>query len=82
MEESQDELGKRLEIAISELFDTPFPPRCKKLKGARNSYSLRVESYRILYAIISSDEILVFRIASRESVRVGVMKFNHPLGNQ
>jgi mRNA interferase RelE/StbE len=68
LEESQDELRRRLEDAISELIETPFPSGCKKLKGAPNSYRLRVGDYRILYTIVSAEEILVFKIASRESV--------------
>lgn len=68
LENSQDELRKRLESAIAELIETPFPSGSKKLKGSKNTYRLRVGDYRILYAIISYEEILVFKIAPRESV--------------
>jgi len=60
-------LKVRLESKISELIETPYPPGCKKLKGAPNSYRLRVGDYRILYSILARDEILVFKIAARGS---------------
>lgn len=61
------EVRARLESAISELFRTPYPAGCKKLKGAPNSYRLRVGDYRVLYSILSRDEILVFKVAPRGS---------------
>ncbi len=60
------EMRRRLEAKISELFETLYPPGCRKLRGASNAYRLRVGDYRILYAILSKNEILVFRIARRE----------------
>jgi mRNA interferase RelE/StbE len=62
------ELKGRLESKISELFETSYPQGCKKLKGAPNSYRLRVGDRRILYSMISRDEVLVFKIAPRSSV--------------
>ncbi|MDH2901722.1 MAG: type II toxin-antitoxin system RelE/ParE family toxin [archaeon] len=67
VEHSPADLRKRLENAISELMETPFPNSCKKLKGAPNSYRLRVGDYRVLYTILTRDEILVFKIATRGS---------------
>ena len=67
LEEAPSEVKDRLESAISELFGTPYPAGCKKLKGAPNSYRLRVGDYRILYSILSKGEILVFKIAPRGS---------------
>jgi hypothetical protein len=46
LENSQDELRKKLENTIAELIETPFPSGSKKLKGSRNSYRLRVGDYR------------------------------------
>ena len=39
---------------------------CRKLRGARNVYRLRVGDYRILYVLLAKGEILVFKIAERE----------------
>lgn len=68
LEEAPNDLRKRLEGRISELTENTFPAGCKKLKGGPNSYRLRVGDYRILYTVMTTEEILVFKIASRESV--------------
>jgi mRNA interferase RelE/StbE len=67
LDSAPSELKARLDSKISELIDTPYPPGCKKLKGAPNSYRLRVGDHRILYSILPRDEILVFKIAPRGS---------------
>ncbi len=67
MDRAPTDVKNRLESVISELFSTPYPAGCKKLKGAPDSYRLRVGDYRILYSILSRDEILVFKIAPRGS---------------
>jgi mRNA interferase RelE/StbE len=67
LDKAAPELKARLESKVSELTDTPYPPGCKKLKGAPNSYRLRTGGYRILYSLLPRDEILVFKIAPRES---------------
>jgi mRNA interferase RelE/StbE len=61
------EMKARLESELTELTHTPYPAGCKKLKGAPNSYRLRVGDYRILYSILSQEEILVFKISPRGS---------------
>lgn len=67
LEETTSETKKRLEAKISELLLTPFPTGSRKLRGAANAYRLRVGDYRILYALVSEDEVLVFKIARREA---------------
>jgi mRNA interferase RelE/StbE len=59
---------RRIEEKIAELLKTPYPEGCRKLRGAPNAYRLRVGEYRILYAIVSEKETLVFKIARRETV--------------
>ncbi len=61
------DLKGRLEAKISELYTTPYPSGCKKLKATPNAYRLRVGDYRILYVIVKRDEIIVFKISGRES---------------
>ena len=61
------DLRVRLESKLSELQVTPYPSGCKKLMGAPDSYRLRVGGYRILYTLVSEDEVLVFKIAPRGS---------------
>ncbi len=67
LDDSPAELKSRLESRIFELYETPYPSGCKKLKGASKTYRLRVCDYRILYTILKIDEILVFKIEPRES---------------
>jgi mRNA interferase RelE/StbE len=67
LEESPSEIRRRLDEKLSELCRTPFPAGCRKLRGAQNTYRLRVGDYRVLYAILTEHEILVFKIARRET---------------
>ena len=67
LRETSSDVRRRLEEKISELSRTPYPAGCRKLRGAPNAYRLRVGDYRILYATLTKDEILVFRIARRET---------------
>jgi mRNA interferase RelE/StbE len=59
-------IRRRIELKVAELFESPYPEGCRKLRGGPNVYRLRVGHYRILYTILSAGEILVFRIARRE----------------
>jgi mRNA-degrading endonuclease RelE of RelBE toxin-antitoxin system len=57
-------MRRRLEEKISELSLTPYPAGSRKLIGAPNAYRLKVGDCRLLYAILSRDEILAFKITS------------------
>jgi mRNA interferase RelE/StbE len=70
LDETPLEMSRRLDEKIAELSRTPFPAGCRKLRGARDAYRLRVGDYRVLYAILTKDEILVFKIARRETAYV------------
>ena len=67
LEGAPSDIRRRLDERISELSRTPFPAGCKKLRGAPNAYRLRIGDYRVLYAILKRDEILIFKIAHRET---------------
>jgi mRNA interferase RelE/StbE len=67
LDETPPELRRRLDEKLSELSLKPFPTGCRKLRGAQNSYRIRVGDIRVLYTILTKDEILVFKIARRES---------------
>jgi mRNA interferase RelE/StbE len=67
LEAAPPEIRRRLNEKITELTRTPFPVGCKKLRGAQNAYRLRVGDYRVLYVILKKEEILVFKIARRET---------------
>ncbi|HUI40853.1 MAG TPA: type II toxin-antitoxin system RelE/ParE family toxin [Terriglobia bacterium] len=57
---------KRVEPAVDGLSHNPRPPGCKKLLGFDNEWRLRVGSYRILYLIDDSAQVVtIARIAHR-----------------
>jgi mRNA interferase RelE/StbE len=44
---------------VVELGDNPYPPGCKKLKGAENRYRLRVAGeYRLVYSLFRDDRLI------------------------
>ena len=51
------QLQARLQPAVDALAALPRPPGCKKLRGERNLWRIRVGDYRIVYEI--HDQILV-----------------------
>jgi len=54
---------------IKELEGDPFPSDVKKLKGEKDVYRIRIGDFRVLYRIISEDEvILIFRVDKRSRV--------------
>ena len=72
-EKEIDALPKMYAIAIMEaitdLQDEPRPIGCKKLKGTKNVYRIRVSMYRVVYTI--EDEVLcvdIVRVAHRKDV--------------
>ena len=67
LKQTPSDFRRRLEAKISELSQTPYPAGCRKLNGAANAYRVRVGDYRILYTLIAKDEILIFKIARRET---------------
>jgi mRNA interferase RelE/StbE len=42
------------------LRNNPFPPGCKKLKGFKNLYRIRIGNYRVIYSV--QHEILIIEI--------------------
>ena len=54
---------------ISFLSSVPRPAGCKKLKGYKNAYRIRVGNYRIIYEIVDKElRILVIAIGNRKDV--------------
>jgi len=45
---------------LSKLADNPRPEGCKKLKGYKNQYRIRVGNYRAIYKV--DDQILVVEV--------------------
>ncbi len=62
---SKERIFKR----IKELCEDPFPSDVKKLKGEPDVYRIRIGDFRVLYRIISEDDvILIFRVDKRSRV--------------
>ena len=51
------------------LADTPRPPGCKKLKGHKDQWRVRIGDWRVVYIIDDAAEVVsVTRIAHRREV--------------
>ena len=64
-----DALYSRLDRKILALGETPRPAGCKKLKGYRDQWRVRVGDWRVLYIIDDAAKLVsVTRIAHRREV--------------
>lgn len=54
------DLQVRITLVINSLVADARPNGCKKLKGGKNDYRIRVGDYRIIYKII--DNLLIIEI--------------------
>ena len=60
---------ERIQPKIRELANDPRPPGCKKLRGAKNLWRIRVGDYRVVYTIDGiAKKVDVTRIAHRREV--------------
>ena len=59
----------KISTAIDALAENPRPNGCKKLKGSKDLWRIRVSDYRVVYAIDDNIRIVaVERIAHRKQV--------------
>jgi mRNA interferase RelE/StbE len=64
-----DAVFARIDPKILALADNPRPAGCKKLKGYRNQWRIRVGDWRVLYIIDDTAKLVsVTRIAHRREV--------------
>ena len=64
-----DALFARLDAKIAALAEHPRPPGCKKLKGYKDHWRIRVGDWRILYIIDDAAKLVsITRIAHRKQV--------------
>jgi len=57
---------ERLRDTIGSLADEPRPQGVRKIKGAERAYRIRVGSYRVVYEVCDSDNlILILQVARR-----------------
>lgn len=59
----------RIEKAIDQLTQNPYPHQCKKLEGYTDLWRLRVGDYRILYRIAETIQVIeIDTVEHRQSV--------------
>lgn len=64
-----DALFSRIDPKILALAETPRPTGCKKLKGYKDQWRVRVGDWRVLYIIDDAAKLIsVTRIAHRREV--------------
>jgi mRNA interferase RelE/StbE len=69
LERLPEEVRVRIAPVIDLLAEDPRPSGCKKLKGGKNVYRIRVGHYRIIYTL-EDDKLLIIivRIGHRKDV--------------
>ena len=66
------ELIERIFPKLESLADDPRPDECKKLKGGRDEWRLRVGDYRVVYVVDDRRTVIsVTRIRHRRDVYEG-----------
>jgi mRNA interferase RelE/StbE len=64
-----DAVFKRIDRKILALADNPRPPGCKKLRGYRDQWRIRVGDWRVVYLIDDVARLVtITRVAHRREV--------------
>jgi mRNA interferase RelE/StbE len=64
-----DVVFKRTDRKISALADNPWPPGCKKLRGYKNQWRIRVGDWRVVYFIDDDTKLItIARVTHRREV--------------
>jgi mRNA interferase RelE/StbE len=64
-----DSMFRRIDRKILVLADNPRPPGCKKLKGYKNQWRIRVGDWRVVYLIDDEARLVsIARVAHRREV--------------
>jgi mRNA interferase RelE/StbE len=64
-----DALFIRIDRKIRALAENPRPPGCKKLKGYRDQWRIRVGDWRVVYIIHDVEaRVIITRVAHRRAV--------------
>lgn len=58
MEALEEKVVKRVLPAIESLAKTPRPKGCKKLKGAKDLWRIRIGDYRVVYHIYDDKKLV------------------------
>jgi len=69
LEALPDKMLARVVRKMDSLRDTPRPPGCKKLKGYKDQWRVRVGDWRLMYIIDDAAKLIsITRIAHRREV--------------
>jgi len=53
--------------AVENLSQDPFPSNCRKLRGSKLSYRIRIGEYRVIYQVDSKNRIVtIFHVRHRQ----------------
>ncbi len=64
-----DSVFRRVDRKILALADNPRPPGCKKLKGYKDQWRIRVGDWRVVYLIDDEAKLVsITRVAHRREV--------------
>jgi mRNA interferase RelE/StbE len=65
----EEEIKRRVVVAIDELVEKPRPKGVRKLRGHKQLYRIRVGSYRVVYELDDAARLIrVTRIRHRDEV--------------
>jgi len=60
---------ERIQPKLRELAANPRPPACKKLRGYKNCWRIRVGDYRVVYTVDDARKVVdIMRVAHRSEV--------------
>ena len=69
MDALDDALFARIDLKILALAEDPRPPGCKKLRGYKDQWRIRVGDWRVLYAVDDAAKLVsITRVAHRREV--------------
>lgn len=59
----------RIDLKIMALSDNPRPPGCKKLKGYKDTWRIRIGDWRVVYIVDDAARLVsITRVAHRREV--------------
>jgi mRNA interferase RelE/StbE len=64
-----EKVVEKILIAVKSLAENPRPSGCKKLKGSKTDYRIRIGDYRVIYEIRDGKlVVLVLNVGHRKDV--------------
>jgi mRNA interferase RelE/StbE len=67
LESLEEKIVKRILPAIESLAKTPRPKGCKKLKGAKDLWRIRIGDYRVVYHLYEDKKVVDVTVVRHRS---------------